>query len=436
MRQSAFLKIVLMCVVVIVPACAPKPASARRSGGGSHGSGGSHGGISHGVGGFHRGGHSSSRGNGHSYGVSRGKAPASSAHMGGGRASTKRMGRGLYAGPGGFFSPSSGNFGRDSNFGGGSFSSSAASRKFGWPGAWQPLARSFRSTTGQWNSFGTSAGRATPASARTWRKSMGGGWHPFGDLGHGGGAEMPPRGYGSNVRADGQWHSFGNSRSASFAKNSPGFTSSGTSRAESWNTNLARRGFNSGRYSTNRTGSRRFSSFSSFSSGRSMANFGNPRFGNAGLGTVDSGNSGFGQSSFSSSLIGSDLSLVPNLLFSGLLRVGTSVFGGPGILGVNVLALAASSIVSGLVSNGFGQGGFAGSNAGFVPGGFGWGLGFEAVPVGPACDAGVSFGRPAWAWSGYCVPYSTYPLGWSGSGSFGGGRNGYNATGGGCCGQF
>jgi hypothetical protein len=85
-------------------------------------------------------------------------------------------------------------------------------------------------------------------------------------------------------------------------------------------------------------------------------------------------------------------------------------------LGANVLALAASSIVSELVSNGTDQGGFAGGNEGFGAGGFGPGLGFEAAPVWPACGPVVSFGRPGWAWSRYCGPYSTYPLGWSGSG--------------------
>jgi hypothetical protein len=160
-----------------------------------------------------------------------------------------------------------------------------------------------------------------------------------------------------------------------------------------------------------------------------MSNFGGPRFSNAGFGGFDFGNSGFGHSGFSSSFIESDLSIIPNLLFGGLLRVGPSLLGGPAILGANALAFAASSIVSGLVSNGFGQGGYVGGGSGFDASGFGSGFGFDAAPVGPACGAGVSFGRPGWSWSGYCGAYPTYPLGWSGSGYFGGVRNGYNAPG-------
>jgi hypothetical protein len=171
MTKSAILKIGLMCIVAIVLACAPKPVSARRSGGGSHGSGGSHGGSSHGGGGFHGGGHSSSRGSGHSYGSSRGRGPVSSARIGGGRANSGRMSGGSYASAGGFSSRPTGNFARNSNFGGGSFGSSAASRNFGRSGTSQPVARSFRSTTGQWNSFGNSAGRTMPASARAWGNS-------------------------------------------------------------------------------------------------------------------------------------------------------------------------------------------------------------------------------------------------------------------------
>jgi hypothetical protein len=239
-------------------------------------------------------------------------------------------------------------------------------------------------------------------------------------MSRGGGAEMS-RGSGSNGRVGG-WHSFGNSRNASSGTNASGFTPFGASRAESSSTNVTRLGFRSDRFSTNMLGSSRLSPLSSFSSGGS-------RFGNAGFGGFDFGNSGFGRSGFSNSFLGSDLLLIPNLLFGGLLRVGPAIFGGPGILGVNALAFAASSIVSGLISNGTGQGGFAGGNAGIVPGGFGWGLGFDAAPVGPGCGAGASFQGPGWAWSGSCGPYPAYPLGWSGGGSFGGGRNGYNAAG-------
>jgi hypothetical protein len=115
-------------------------------------------------------------------------------------------------------------------------------------------------------------------------------------------------------------------------------------------------------------------SFSSFSSGRSMANFGSSHFGSLGFGSSDFGNSAFGRSGFSNSLIGSNLSLIPSLLLGDLLRLGTSVFEGPGILGGSALSLAARSFGSGLFSNIFSQGGFAGGAFGFGRGGFGWGL--------------------------------------------------------------
>jgi hypothetical protein len=237
------------------------------------------------------------------------------------------------------------------------------------------------------------------------------------------------RGYRSNARANGQWHAFGNSRNGSFASNGSGWSSFGRSRATASYARELRGEFGSNRFSTNLEGRSGFSSFSSFSSGRSMSNFGGSRFSNSGFGSFDFGNSGFGRSGFSSSFFGSDLLLIPNLLFGGLFRAGPSIFGGPAFLGANVLALAASSIVSELVSSGTDQGGFAGGNEGFGAGGFGPGLGFEAAPVWPACGPAVGFGSPGWAWSRYCGPYSTYPLGWSGGGYFGGGRNGYNVTG-------
>jgi hypothetical protein len=426
MTKPAFSKTLLMFVAALVLAFVPKPASARRDGG-SHGGGSFHGGSSHGGGSFHAGGHSSFRGGRQSYRGSRGGARWSSTQMSGRRMSSGRMGGGWNARPGGFSNRSMGNFVRNSNFRGGSFGSFAASRNFGRSGAWQPAARGSRSTMGGWNSFGNSGGRSMPASARTWGNSMGGGWHSFGNLGRGGGAEMP-RGYRSDAGAAGQWHSFGNSRNGNFASNGSGWSSFGRSRATASYAREPRREFGSNRFSRNLPSGSRFSSFSSFSSGRSMSNFGGSRFSNSGFGGFDFGNSDFGRSGFSSSFFGSDLSLIPNLLFGGFFRGGPSIFGGPAFLGANVLALAASSIVSELVSNGTDQGGFAGGNEGFGAGGFGPGLGFEAAPVWPACGPVISFGRPGWAWSRYCGPYSAYPLGWSGSGYFGGGRNGYNAT--------
>ena len=351
----------------------------------------------------------------------------SSAHMGGGQ-----MSSGSYSRSGGFSPRPSGNFARNSTFGGGSFGSSVASRNFGRSGASQAAAQGIRSNMGAWHSFGNSTARAMPASARNSGNAMGGGWHSFGNLSHGGGAEMS-RGYGSSVRPDGQWRSFGNSRNASFGTNVARFSFSGENRATASNARTPRLGFSSNRFSTNRPGSPRFSSFSSFSSGRSMANFGsssfgNSRFGRSGFGSSGFGNSAFGGSGFSNSLIGSHVSLIPNLLLGGLLGFGTSGFGGGGILGVSALSFALRAFGFGLGSNGFGQGGFAGGDFGFGQGRFGWGFGFDEAPVWPPCGAGVSFWRPGWTWSGYCGPYPYYPLGWNGTGSFGDPRNGYNVT--------
>jgi hypothetical protein len=190
-------------------------------------------------------------------------------------------------------------------------------------------------------------------------------------------------------------------------------------------------GFGANRFwSDSRRGS--FSSLSSFSSGRSISNFGGSRFSNAGFGGFDYGNSGFGysgfgHSGFGGSFIGSDLSIIPNLLFGGLLHLGPSLLGGPAFLGANVLAFAASSIVSALVSNGNDQGGFTGSNVGFGAGGYDVGPAFGPAAVGPPCGFGVSVGRPGWSFSGYCAPYPTYPMSWSGGGYYGGFRSGYNA---------
>jgi hypothetical protein len=108
------------------------------------------------------------------------------------------------------------------------------------------------------------------------------------------------------------------------------------------------------------------------------------------------------------------VSLIPNLLFGGLLRLGTSVFGGWGLLGESALSFAARSFGFGLSSNGFGQSGFAGGGFGFGRGGFGWGFGLNEAPVRPACSAGASLWRAGWALSSYCGPYPYYPLGWSG----------------------
>jgi hypothetical protein len=146
----------------------------------------------------------------------------------------------------------------------------------------------------------------------------------------------------------------------------------------------------------------------------------------SGFASSSFGNSAFGRSGFSDSLIGSSVSLIPSLLFSGLLRLGTPLFGGVGILGASALSFVASSLVSGLGSNGFDQGGVAGGDFGFGRGGLVQSFGFNEATVSPACGAGASFWGPGWVWGGYCGPYPYHPLGWSGIGYFP--RIGYNVS--------
>ena len=432
MIKPTFLKTLLTFVVALALPFVPKSAPARR-GGGSHGVGGSHGGNSHGGGSFHGGGHSNFRGSGKSYRGSRGGAPMSSAWLAGGHMNTGRVNRGSYARPGGFSSSMPGNFARSSTSGRGNFGSTVNSRNSGYFGASHPAAQGSRSAKGGWQSFGNSSYRSTPGLARTSGNAMGGGWHSFGNSRIVGRAEVS-RTYGSDLRADGQWHSFGNSRNGSFGRNASGFSFAAASRANASDTHALRGGFNSNRFS-NTPARSRFSSFSSFSDGRSMANFGSSgRFGTAGFASSNFGNPGFGDLGFSNSLLGSGVSLIPNLLFGGLLHLGTSVLGGGGILEGGLLAgsaisLAARWLGSGLGSNGSGQGDSAGVDFGFSPGGFGIGFGFAPAPAWPACNAVASFQGPGWGSSGYCGPSPYYPSGWSGIRQFGNPRTNYNMAG-------
>ena len=112
------------------------------------------------------------------------------------------------------------------------------------------------------------------------------------------------------------------------------------------------------------------------------------------------------------------MSLIPNLLFGGLLHLGTSFLGGGGILEGGLLAgsaisLAARWLGSGLDSNGFGQEDPAGVDFGFGPRGFGAGFEAAPAPVWPACNAVASLQGPGWRWSGYCAPILYYPSGWN-----------------------
>lgn len=423
MKKPLILKMLLAVAAALFLIFVPKAAPAR-GGGGSHGGKGSHGGNSHGGGGFHSGGRSSFRSSGKSYSGSRGGKTMSSPHWGGGRVDMGRtMGR-SYSGSGRFSSSmsgnfASGNFGRSSStFGRGNFGSSANSRGSGvryWAGS-QPAARNSRSNTGAWQGFGNSAFRSTPGWARTSGMAMGGGWSSFGM--NGGGRSEASRGYGHDARTDSQWHSFGNRGNGSFGRNVAQYSFSATSRANPSDMRGSYGRFNSNRFS-NASAMSRFSSFSSYSDGRSIGNFrGSRHFETGDFAGARFGGSGFGDEGFSSSL-GSDLSLFPNLLFGGLLHLGTAVLGGGGLLeggllAGNVISLAAhwlgSGLGSGPGSTGFGQDGSAGVEFGYSPGGFGIGFGLTPAPAWPACGAVASFPGPGWGWQGYCGPPLYRPL--------------------------
>ena len=419
MTKPAFSKLLLAIVAALAVISGPKLASARHIGG-SKGAGGSHGGSSHGGGASHGGGHSSFKGanfkgGGHSYGGSRGSGHVSSARVDGGHKNSGRTSSGSYAKPGGFPPHPSSSFARNSFSGNERFGSSSGSRNFGGFGSSQSVAQGPRSGLGSWTSFGNSSGRSMLASART-SGSVGAGWHSFGNVSRGGGAELS-RVSASNGGSGSQWRSFGNSRASTFGRNNSGYSSFRTSRETPSNLHSAGFGFGSNRFATDRSASPQFSSFSSFSSGssgRSIANFGDSRFAASGFRGSDRGNSSFGGSGFSNSTIGSGVSLFPNLL-GGLLNVGTSMFGGPGLLAANALSLAVRLFVSGLGANGFGQGDTAGGEAGVGPGGFGGNFGFEAAPVWPACGPTANDWGPGPAWGGSCAPAPNLyqPFGWN-----------------------
>jgi hypothetical protein len=427
MTKPAFSKTLFAFVAALALICAPRPASARHSGG-SKGGGGSHGDGSHG-GSFHGGGRFSSKGasfkgGGHSYGGPRGGGRVSTAHLDGGRMNSGRMNVASYAKSEGFSSRPSGNFARNSNLGGGSFRSSAASSNFGRFGASESAVRGTGTTMGKWQSFGNSTGRSMLASARISGNTARGGWSSFGNFNHGGAAETS-RGFGNNLRNDSRWRSLGNSGNASFVRNSSGFSSFGPDRATSSNAAASSLGVNSDRFSASLLPPSRFPSFSSFSSGRSMGNFGGSHFGVSGLGASGFGNPGFGSPGFSNSGIGSGLSLIPNL-FGGLLNLGTTIFGGHGLLAADAISLAVRLFVSAIGANGFGQSGSAGGDIGLGPGGFGGNFAFGTAPVWPACGSGAPLWAPGPSSGGYCAPYAYQPFGWSSIGYSGASRIGFN----------
>lgn len=252
---------------------------------------------------------------------------------------------------------------------------------------------------------------------------MGGGWRSFGNMSHDG-AATTPRGNGSNLRTASQWQSFGNSRNASFGRNISGFSSFNTARASGSNIRSGGFGLGSNRFSPSAPVSTRVYSFSSFSSGVSTANFGGSRFGGSRFGDSGFGNSSFGGSNFLNSGIGSGVSLFPNLL-GGFLNIGTSLFGGPGVLAANALSLAVRLFVSGIEASGAGQGDVSSGEAGYGQAGYGGSFGLQAGPVVPAaCGAPILASGPMPAT--FCQPYAYQPFGWGSVAYFGAPRVGFN----------
>ena len=405
MMQPAFSKKVFAFVSALALIGVPAPASARHTGGsklsGSHGSG------------SRGGGHSSFKGGGRSSGGSHGSGRVSSARMPGGFKGSGRTKGAWSAKSGGFSSHPSSNFAHSSNSGSGRFGFSTEARNYGRFGSSGLTPQGAHASTGKWQSFGNSGGRSMLASAHISGNATGG-WHSFGNFSRTGGAETS-RSYGNFVRNESQWHAFGNSKSASFARNSSEFSSFGGNHSAALSSHLSGKGLSLHRFSANPPASTRFSSSTSFSSGRPFGNFGGSRFGGSSFGNFGFGNSAFGASGFSNSGIGSGVSLFPNLL-GGFLGLGTFGMRGPGLLGANALSLAVQLFVSAIGSNGFGQGDSAGGDTGFGPSGFSGNFGYEATPVWPACGPSAPLWAPGPAPVAYCGPYMYRPYGWSSTG--------------------
>jgi hypothetical protein len=159
----------------------------------------------------------------------------------------------------------------------------------------------------------------------------------------------------------------------------------------------------------------RFSALSSFSGGRSNLSLGGYRgFGTGDFASAGFASAGFGGTDFSDSLIGSGISIIPNLLFGGLLHLGTSFLGGGGLfegglLAGNAISLAAHWLGSGDDSTGYAQAEPAGIDSGFESGGLDVNSGFASTTAWPRCNRMAGFQGPAWGWSVYCSSSPYYP---------------------------
>ena len=407
MNYRAFSKSFFIFASTLALICAPGRAIAKH--GGSKGSGGSHGGSSHGGGSrgghsfhgsshgaSHPSSHSSFKSSGHaSRGDSRSSERTYSAGMGGGRVSGRFDASDRnYAGSRGGFSSHSSNAYASRGFG-----SAEGARNFGGFGQERSYAGGgTRAETGQWRSFGNSGGnsggRSMLASAHATGNFAGNGWHSFGNANYGRVANFGHHDESSRL-GESQWRSFGNSKNYSSSRNFAGFSSFGTgrvstSRFHSFNPAVENHSFAS------QSGSRRFSSSSSFSSRRFEGDFEGSRFGGSNFGRAGFANAGFSgtgfENGYSGSALDAGLSLFPNLLNT-FLNFGGSAFGGPGVLAANALSLAVRLFVSAASSGDSGQDGYAEANNGFVFGAPSGAFGFTAAPEWTACaPAG-----PLWA---------------------------------------
>jgi hypothetical protein len=144
------------------------------------------------------------------------------------------------------------------------------------------------------------------------------------------------------------------------------------------------------------TGSRRFSSASTFSSRRFEGDFRGSRFSGSNFGGVGFGyasiyDSGLSNGNFGGGL-GEGLSLFPNLLNS-FLSFGAPAIGGPGALAANALSLAVRLFVSAASAGESGQDSYAGIDNGFAAGGLGGTFGVAAASPWTGCAEG----GPLWA---------------------------------------
>ena len=398
--KSIFVRILFSLIVSAALVCVPKLAFAQHGGRGSRGGGGVHG----------SGAHRSSRG---FHGSGGGHFGGGGSRSGMSAALPNRNSR-WYHGSSGFASLPSRNSGYVGNRWAGPHDSRSINitagnrlgmapgtavrlrppvrvRHFGDAGAGRPAASDFGNRMSGWRSFENPGSRRPASTARSYGSAMGG-WHSFGPQDRAERAIAVPF-----AHASGQWHSFGSAGNSSVA---------GAVTSMNFGSNRPTRGFASGSWSGqgNSFWANRPGSTSSFSSGRGLSNFGNPRY----------GNSAFGHSPFFNPRIGSNVSLFGSSRFRSTPQFDRGAsFGGGGF-----------SFASDLFSSLLGFGGFGLRGLGLLGSGFGllrsdilpwFGLGWLFGPefgsgAGPGATCGAPYAHDQsenWDSSPCSIPYST-----------------------------